>query len=309
MPQEFGQTLPVTIPELADVANIETAFKQFFYGDPAAGGVDGSTATQSQLYAATGSVGAYIQQLLTDKADADGATLTNTTLTSPTINTPVFADNAIAPSKITNGTEGYVLRAGASTPIWVDPTTVPVSEAAKVENAITFNSSGSGETSPQSFDGSAVKTVSYNTIGAAALSHAHGSITSAGAIGSTAGLIVKTGTSGVLGALAAGTSGQFLRHDATWSALPTASSSQLGVVQTDGATINIASGVISANATSSNTASALVARDASGNFSAGTMTGNVIGKVTVDSTNASVGKIYVQAVAPTSPAAGDIWMW
>lgn len=309
MPQEFGQTLPVTIPELSDVANVETAFKQFFYGDPASGGVDGSTASQAQLYAATGSIGGYIQQLFTDKADAVSGTLTTPTLTSPTINTPIFADNAIAPSKITNGTEGYVLRAGASVPTWVDPTTVPVSEAAKVENAITFNNSGSGGTSPQSFDGSAVKTISYNTIGAAASSHAHGSITSAGAIGSTAGLIIKTGASGVLGALTAGVSGEFLRHDATWSALPTASVSQLGVVKTDGSTINIASGVISTNSATANTPSTLVARDASGNFSAGTMTGNVIGKVTVDSTNASVGKIYVQAVAPTSPATGDIWMW
>lgn len=49
-----------------------------------------------------------------------------------------------------------------------------------------------------------------NTAGSAA-SHAHGSITSAGAIGTTSGLIVTTGASGVLGTLAMGTAGQVLK--------------------------------------------------------------------------------------------------
>jgi hypothetical protein len=43
--------------------------------------------------------------------------------------------------------------------------------ANKVNSAITFNSSGSGATSETTFDGSAAKTISYNTIGAAAASH------------------------------------------------------------------------------------------------------------------------------------------
>lgn len=47
-----------------------------------------------------------------------------------------------------------------------------------------------------------------------------GNITNAGAIGSTSGLMIKTTTSGVLTALAAGTSGQYLQFDGTWSTPP-----------------------------------------------------------------------------------------
>lgn len=47
-----------------------------------------------------------------------------------------------------------------------------------------------------------------------------GNITNAGAIGSTAGLMIKTTTSGVLTALAAGTTGQYLQFDGTWSTPP-----------------------------------------------------------------------------------------
>ncbi len=51
-------------------------------------------------------------------------------------------------------------------------------------------------------------------------SHSHGNISNAGAIGSTPGLMVKTGASGVLAALAAGSAGQYLQHDGTWSTPP-----------------------------------------------------------------------------------------
>lgn len=43
------------------------------------------------------------------------------------------------------------------------------STATKVNNAVTFNNSGNGATSPITFDGSTARTISYNTIGAAAL--------------------------------------------------------------------------------------------------------------------------------------------
>jgi hypothetical protein len=76
-------------------------------------------------------------------------------------------------------------------------------------------------------------------------------------------------------------------------------------------------------ATNLNTSSAIVARDSSGNFSAGTITATLKGNVTSDATtngkvtfsNTSgttytpVGKIFVQATEPSSPATGDIWMW
>lgn len=45
--------------------------------------------------------------------------------------------------------------------------------ADKVANALTFNSSGAGVSSGSSFDGSAAKTISYNTVGAAKAVHSH----------------------------------------------------------------------------------------------------------------------------------------
>lgn len=45
-----------------------------------------------------------------------------------------------------------------------------------------------------------------------AASHSHGSISSTGTIGSTAGLVVSTGAAGSVGALAAGTAGQYLKQ-------------------------------------------------------------------------------------------------
>lgn len=54
----------------------------------------------------------------------------------------------------------------------------------------------------------------------AASSHVHGNITNAGAIGTTADLMVKTTTSGVLTTLAAGTAGQFLTYNGTWATPP-----------------------------------------------------------------------------------------
>ena len=53
-------------------------------------------------------------------------------------------------------------------------------------------------------------------------SHSHGNITNAGAIGTTANLVVQTGTDGALTAKAAGTTSQFLRGDGAW-ATPTLS--------------------------------------------------------------------------------------
>lgn len=53
----------------------------------------------------------------------------------------------------------------------------------------------------------------------AALSHVHGNITNAGAIGTTTDLIVKTTASGVLTTLAAGTTAQYLRGDGSWQSV------------------------------------------------------------------------------------------
>ena len=52
------------------------------------------------------------------------------------------------------------------------------------------------------------------------ISHVHGNITNDGKIGIVSGLMIKTSTNGELIALAAGTSGQYLQYDGTWSTPP-----------------------------------------------------------------------------------------
>lgn len=77
-------------------------------------------------------------------------------------------------------------------------------------------------------------------------SHAHGNISNGGAIGSTAGLIVKTGTSGIITTLAAGTTSQFLRGDGTW-ATPADSTTLAGLgITASAAELNYVNGVTSA---------------------------------------------------------------
>lgn len=56
--------------------------------------------------------------------------------------------------------------------------------------------------------------------GKAASSHTHGNITNAGAIGTTANLVIQTTTSGVLTAKTAGTTSQYLRGDGSWATPP-----------------------------------------------------------------------------------------
>lgn len=65
-------------------------------------------------------------------------------------------------------------------------------------NTLTFTNAGGGAATGATFDGSAARTISYDTIGAAVSTHTHGSITNAGAIGSTSGLPIITGVGGVL---------------------------------------------------------------------------------------------------------------
>lgn len=51
-------------------------------------------------------------------------------------------------------------------------------------------------------------------------SHIHGAISADGKIGSTTGLILKTGAGGVIGTLAAGNTTQYLRGDGSWQTPP-----------------------------------------------------------------------------------------
>ncbi len=50
--------------------------------------------------------------------------------------------------------------------------------------------------------------------------HTHGNITNDGKVGSTSGLVIKTGASGAVEALSAGSNGQFLQYNATWATPP-----------------------------------------------------------------------------------------
>ena len=94
--------------------------------------------------------------------------------------------------------------------------------AATLTTARTLTIGSTGKT----FNGSANVSWTLAEIGAqaagsyAASTHTHGNITNAGAIGTTANLMVKTTTSGVLTTLAAGTTAQYLRGDGSWATPP-----------------------------------------------------------------------------------------
>jgi hypothetical protein len=143
-----------------------------------------------------------------------------------------------------------------------------------------------------SFNGSANITVT-----AAPDSHTHGNITNLGAIGTTAGLPIITGTSGVLQAGSFGSAvGSFCQGsdsrlsdsrtptdgsvtDAKVSATAAIADTKLATISTSGKVSNSAT-----TATNANTANAIVARDGSGNFSAGTITASLSGNATTATT-------------------------
>ena len=139
---------------------------------------------------------------------------------------PVF--RAVLPSDIpilnqnTTGNAGTATKLAATKNIngvaFDGSTDITISS--NIANAITFNSSGSGGTSPTSFDGSLAKTISYNTIGASPLIGSS-SLTTVGPITSGTWLgtiidathggagnvngILKANGSGVVSAATAGT--------------------------------------------------------------------------------------------------------
>jgi hypothetical protein len=73
-----------------------------------------------------------------------------------------------------------------------------LSDTRLTPNALTLASNGTGSAPGSTFNGSAARTISYNSVGAAAETHTHGNISSGGAIGATSGLPVITGTNGIL---------------------------------------------------------------------------------------------------------------
>jgi hypothetical protein len=79
-------------------------------------------------------------------------------------------------------------------------------------------------------------TLSAADVGAAAGSHDHGSLTSDGRIGSSANLVVITGTSGALTAKAAGTTSQYLRGDGNWATPPNTTYAEISTAEIDAGT-------------------------------------------------------------------------
>lgn len=143
---------------------------------------------------------------------------------------PAAGTTSIAPIVLTSGTNLTTATAGAfeydGTSFYLTPASTRktiaftdsniTGSAGSTTAAVTFTTTG-GAASGTTFNGSTARTIDYSTLGAAPLSHTHGNITNAGAIGSTSGLVVVTGASGVLSALTAGTSGQFLTYNGTWA--------------------------------------------------------------------------------------------
>ncbi len=68
--------------------------------------------------------------------------------------------------------------------------------------------------------GKLIKDSSKSLSDLATSTHVHGNITNDGKIGIVSGLMIKTSTNGELIALTAGTSGQYLQYDGTWSTPP-----------------------------------------------------------------------------------------
>lgn len=87
---------------------------------------------------------------------------------------------------------------GAGTGLTGTASSLTAGTASATAAAVTFNNGGAGDASGTTFNGGTARTISYNTVGAAASSHSHGNITNAGAIGVTANLPIITTTSGVL---------------------------------------------------------------------------------------------------------------
>ena len=182
--------------------------------------------------AATGSGNGTVQSVSVTSANGFAGTVANAT-TTPAITlttsiTGVLKGNGTAISAATAGTD-YVVPSGSIT-----------GSAGSVTNALTIGTGLSGTVG--TYNGSAAVTVSLPSVGTAGtytkvttdaqgrvssgttLSASDiptlGNITNAGAIGSTSGLVIITGASGVLSSLAAGTTGQYLQYNGTWSTPP-----------------------------------------------------------------------------------------
>jgi hypothetical protein len=224
---------------------------------------------------------------------------------------PAAGTTTIAPIVLTSGTNLTTATAGAfefdGTNFYLTPSSTRktiaftdsniTGQAGSVQYSVTFNTSG-GATAGATYNGSAAKTIDYSTVGAAASSHAHGSITSDGKLGSTSGLVLVTTTAGAITTLAAGSSGQFLKHDATFgnvylgtTTLQASSANQAvtGITSITGGTGTTNISIATAGTTGANSGNITIQ-------SGTTTTSGATGNITVDvgsTSGGTYGTIYV----------------
>ena len=146
--------------------------------------------------------------------------------------------------------------------------------AISTPNSVTFNNGGTGDVSGTTFNGSAARTISYNTVGAPSITGTNATGTwgisvsgNAATVTTNANLTGDVTSSGNATSIAAGV---IVNADINASAAIV--DTKLATIATAGKVSNSAT-----TATNANTASAIVARDGSGNFSAGTITASLTG--------------------------------
>lgn len=188
MPTTIGTVLPITVPQLSDQANIVTALQQLYYGTGTI------PTTESGLYGTTNSIGGYIQQLFTDKANytdklnvfastsseellsvISDATGTGALVfaTSPTLVTPVLGvatatsiNGTTIPTSKTlvttadTGTVTNTMLAGSIANSKLSNSTI---SGVSLGNSLNSLSAGTGITLSGGYNGSASKTVSIDS--------------------------------------------------------------------------------------------------------------------------------------------------
>ena len=172
--------------------------------------------------------------------------------------------------------------------------------AGSVANALTINNSGTGDASGSTYNGSAAKTISYNSIGASPLAGSS-SLTTVGTIGSGTwqGSTIGVGYGGT--GLTSGTSGGVLYYSAAGTLASSAALAANALVVGGGAgvapsTITTGTGVVTALGVNTGSAGAFVVNGgALGTPSSGTVT-NLTGTASIN-INGTVG-----ATTPTTGA-------
>lgn len=98
-----------------------------------------------------------------------GVVYGGTGISSYSVGDLLFANTSSSLDRLTIGANGSVLVSNGTAPSYVAQSTLSVGSATtagSVTNAVTFNNSGTGDASGTTYNGSAVRTISYNTVGA-----------------------------------------------------------------------------------------------------------------------------------------------